>query len=217
MIRSLLLLSLVLSLLPAVVVGQEVSTSAPTTDEATHDAIRELRDSLINSVNSKDVILLTSLLHEDVILTAQAGDELVTIRSRDGVGDYIDRLLTGPNAGVKQMTVNPVVDELTILHGDDTGIAYGHSSDDYTLRDGSQFTLKTHWSATIVKDDASNWQLANLHVSSNLFDNPVLDAVKGYVLLAGIAAGLCGLLLGYIGARFIGRTITKTPVLHEPR
>lgn len=204
--RPIVHLSLLLGLWTAVAFSQDAAGPVPSNDGPPHDAIRELRDALIAAVNGKDIDTLTSLLHEDVILTAQDGDELATIRGRDGVRDYIDRLLTGPDAKVKEMTVRPVVDDLTILHGEDTGIAYGRSTDDYTMMDGSEFTLEPRWSATVIKGDDGNWLLGNLHVSSNLFDNPVVDALKRYLLFTGIAAGLGGVLIGYLGARLIGRS-----------
>lgn len=196
---------LLLFFIPAVACGQDTATAASAGDDATHAAIRQLRDDLIATVNGKDADALIGLLHEDVVLTTQDGEQLATIRGRAAVRDYIDRMLIGPAAGVSQMAVNPVVDELTILHGDDAGIAYGSSTDDYTLRDGSQFTMKTRWSATLVKDDG-DWRLAGLHVSSSLFDNPVLDAVKKWTLIAVSVAALVGLLIGYAAARLLGRS-----------
>ncbi|MEZ6053106.1 MAG: nuclear transport factor 2 family protein [Planctomycetaceae bacterium] len=207
--------AVLLSLVPVASFGQDTRESVSASDEAIHDAIRELRDSLIDAVNNRDVETLLSLLHEEFVLTAQDGEELATIRGREGVRDYVNRLLTGPDAGVKDMTVDPVVDELTILHGDDTGIAYGHSTDQYTLRDGSQFTLNTRWSATLVKGDAGQWQLASLHVSTNLFDNPVLDMLKQYSLIISIATGFAGLMIGILGTKMLNSTPNNSPVPKE--
>ena len=182
-----------------------IPTTPTTVDvDQTHDDLRALRDSLVTAVNTKDVDTLLSWLHEDVILTAQDGDHLATIRKRDGVRDYLDRLLTGPKAGVQKMTVSPVVDEIAILHGDDTGIAYGHSTDVYVLNDGSEFTLQTSWSTTLVKTP-EGWRVASLHVSSNLFDNPVLDALSRFIMIASCIAGLVGIVIGVAVATFMKR------------
>lgn len=217
LLLSLLLLPLLSGPLIPGVYGQDATTDANASDDAKHAAIRQLRDALIKAVNTRDVDSLMDLLDEDVVLTAQDGDQLATIRGRDGVRDYIDRLLIGPDAGVRQMTVNPVVDELTILHGDDAGIAYGSSTDHYTLRDGSEFTLKTRWSATVVRDDDSQWRLGSLHVSTNLFDNPVLDGLKQYALYGALTAALAGCLAGYIAARFLGPKTTGSSVAQESK
>ena len=95
------------------------------------------------------------------------------------------------------------------------GIAYGHSTDQYTLRDDSQFTLNTRWSATLVKGDAGQWQLASLHVSTNLFDNPVLDMLKQYSLIISIATGFAGLMIGILGTKMLNSTPNNSPVPKE--
>jgi len=123
----------------------------------------------------------------------------------------MERFLTGPAAPVRELKINPVADELTILHGDDTGVASGSSTDHYVLADGDEFDLETRWSATVVKS-GDDWQVASLHVSSNLFDNPVLKALSRLITLAGIAAGLGGLLIGYGIARLLSR---RKPVKRE--
>ncbi len=185
--------------------------SAPSATEATHAAIRSLRDALIKATNEKDIDTLTSLIHEDVVLTAQDGDKLVAVRKRAGVRAYLQKMLTGPEAGVLSMTVNPVVDELTILHGGDTGVAFGSSSDHYVLRDGMEFDLETRWSATLVLVDG-NWQIANLQVSSNLFDNPITRAMSKLTLYVGLGAALLGLLCGSLATFLVRKRCHTAPV-----
>lgn len=191
--------------------GQDSPLSTPvdsvaSDQAATHDAIRSLRDSLINAIHKKDIDSLTSLLHEDVVLTAQDGDQLVAVRKREGVRAYMQKLLTGPESGIVSLTTKPVVDELTILHGGDTGVAFGSSSDHYVLRDGGEFDLDTRWSATLVQVDGT-WQVANMHVSSNLFDNPITKAMSKIFLYIGLASGIAGLFVGYLIAKVVRKRV----------
>lgn len=209
--RSIVLLALVFCVVSLKAFGQEAADLSKQNHEATHAAIRQLRDGLIEAVNNKDLDKLTSLLHKDVILTAQDGEKLSTVRGVKEIRDYIDRLLVGPSAGVTKLVVHPKVAELTILHGDDAGIAYGDSSDDYTLRNGTQFVLNSRWSATVVKTDNDHWQLASLHISSNLFDNPVLNAQVKYATLVTVVAGVAGILIGCMGAKALRRKPSSSP------
>lgn len=182
--------------IPAAALADEISVGAEAQDvEATHDEIRSLRDDLIAAINGRDTDALLPLLHADVILTAQAGSRLETIRGHEGIREYMNALLIGDDAGVRELTLNPTVDELTILHGDDTGIAYGESTDHYVLRNSSEFVLKTRWSSTIVKD-SDGWKVAALHISSNLFDNPVLNGQERILKIAAAVLGILGLMLG---------------------
>ena len=204
--RKFLVWAAVVCFLSLSVYGEDAPAPIPTRDStdvaATHDAIRTLRDTLIEATNKKDIETLISLVHADVVLTAQDGDKLVSVRKRDGVRDYMQRLLTGPEAAIRSMAVKPTVDEMTILHGDETGIAYGSSTDHYVLRDGTEFDLDTRWSATLILTEGK-WQIANLHVSSNLFDNPITRAMAKLPLYIGIAAGVLGVVCGLIIVRLV--------------
>jgi hypothetical protein len=143
-----------------------------------------------------------------VVLTVQEGDKLTAIRKHDGVRAYLSRTFTGPNAPVKSFKPTVSVDELTILHGDSTGIAFGSSTDHYLMADNSEFDVPTRWSATMVKQDGQ-WQIANLQVSSNPFDNAVLNTVKrtSYWYVAGAAAG--GLVVGMLAMTLLRRPATR--------
>jgi hypothetical protein len=57
----------------------------------------------------------------------------------------------------------------------------------------------------MVKEDG-RWQIAGLHVSANLFNNPILDmAIKKTAWWAGGGALVVGLLLGIVIGRMLGR------------
>jgi len=169
---------------------------------ATHDEIRAVRDGLLGAIKAKDVDALMKFLHPDIVLTSQDGNEQKAIRKHEGVRDYIARQLTGPNAYIKSIQPNVTVDDLTILHGDSTGVAFGNSKDHYVLANGSESDLATRWSATLVKHEGA-WKIASLHYSTNLFDNPVLEALKKMMYwVGGIAAGV-GLLLGMLVMRLM--------------
>ncbi|MEM7476395.1 MAG: nuclear transport factor 2 family protein [Planctomycetota bacterium] len=178
------------------------SGSAVNIDE-THDALRVLRDGLLDAIAKKDVEAILGYLHEDVVLTAQDGDKLNCVRKHDGVRDYMDRLLTGESPGVKSLELDFHVYELTVLYGDDSGVAFGHSNDHYVLSDGNEFDLATRWTSTVVFD-GNEWKVASIHVSSNLFDNPVLGAATGYLMPIGAGALVAGLLIGFVIARVVG-------------
>ena len=181
--------------------------SADATD--THEAIRAVRDGVLKAMREKDADALVSYLHENVVLTAQAGTELKVFRKHDGVRGYLDQMLTGSNPGVRSLELNVEVDELTILHGQDAGVAFGSSNDHYVLSGGNEFDLATRWSATLVGENET-WKIANLHVSSNLFDNPVLAAAVSANYVAASFAAVGGLLVGFVaGLFFMARRIDQ--------
>lgn len=180
------------------IIAQEAAQAGPAADEAIHQQLREFREEMLGAIAKKDKDRLLSLMADDVVITVQDGSKLVAVRKLDGVTDYLDRLLTGSAAGVKDLQVDVKVDEKTLLYGNNSlGIAFGTSNDRYVLQEGASFELATRWTATLVNQDGK-WKLASLHVSSNLFDNPIVTTQRATLKYAlGVAGGI-GLILGLI-------------------
>lgn len=174
--------------------------------DAIHDQLRALREDFIAAVNAKDSEAVVALLHPEVILTAQDGKKLSVIRRHDGVRKYLNRFLVGQYHNVESMKLNPKMDDLPVLYFDNTAIAFGSSQFHYRMVNGNEFDLKTRWSATVVKE-GDRWLLANVHVSSNLFDNPVLQTVSRMAIWLAIGTGAISLVVGFIVARLIYRKV----------
>ncbi len=196
-----------LRLSSAIVFGQEVDAPAanaseigPAVNQAEHDQLRMVRDELIAAINAKNSQTVLERMHPNVVLTTQDGKELKVVRGREGVQEYLDRLLIGPTRGVESLKLDVIVDELSAIYHDHTAIAFGSSFDHYKLVDGTEFDLKTRWSATLVKEQ-DQWLLANLQVSTNLFDNPVLAAFSRVAIWIAASAGIAGLVIGLLFGR----------------
>jgi hypothetical protein len=81
-------------------------------------------------------------------------------------------------------------------------VGYGHSNDHYDLTDGTEFDQNTRWTATLVKKDGK-WKATSIHISTNMFDNPILTLAikKSMWWFGGIGGGvglLAGLLVGFV-------------------
>ena len=174
--------------------------------DAIHDQLRALREKLIAAVNTKDFETVVKLLHPEVILTAQDGKKLGLIRRHEGVRKYFNRLLVSTGHGVEVLRLNPTVDDLSVLYHDNTAVAFGSSIDHYRLVNGNEFDLKTRWSVTVVKE-GDEWLVANLHVSTNLFENPVLATVSRMAMWLAIGAGFVCLVTGLFVGRLRSRPI----------
>ncbi len=99
--------------------------------------------------------------------------------------------------------VLPTPDDLTILHGGDTAIAFGSSVPHYKYG-GMEFDLDNRWTATLVKEDGQ-WKLAAYHVSANVLDNSILQLARRSLYWVGGGGLLAGLLLGLLVGRFARR------------
>jgi len=186
-----ILLTLVLSCL--------ASSAANTNSavEATHNELRALRDGLMDAVNKGDIERELTYLTTNVVVTWHNAE---VSRGRDGVRDYYNRLTSGPNKMVDKFSAEINVDELTILYGENTGIAFGSSVEHFKLTNGRSFDLKGRWTITMVKEDG-RWLIATLHVSTNIFDNVMLDMEKKYAIRAIVVALVVGVIVGWLVGR----------------
>ena len=170
-------------------------------EDPAHAELRALRDGLVDAVNKKDVDALLRHLHPDVVVTWQNAE---VSRKPEGVRAYLARMLQGPDRMVDDFSTDVAVDELTILHGGDTGISYGSSRDHFKLRSGQSFNLNSRWSATVVRYDG-RWVVGAFHASVNLFDNPLLVGSQRLALGGSIGALVVGIAVGYLIGRRRGR------------
>jgi ketosteroid isomerase-like protein len=166
--------------------------------EATHNALRALRDGLMDAINKNDIEQQLSFLHTNVVVTWHNAE---VSRGREGVRAYYDRLTKGPQKMVEGFSAEVKVDELTALHGENTGIAWGSSTEHFKLTNGRAFDLAGRWTVTLIREN-DKWLIASLHVSSNIFDNAIVTMMKDRVMMLAIAVLLFGLLVGgFVGWR----------------
>jgi len=210
-------LCLTLGLLGTAVVAQVPATApAPAAAmspdvEATHTALRALRDSLLDAWTRRDMDALLTHVDPDVVVTWQNGE---LSRGPEGIRKFYNEVMVGPNRLISDISSTLKVDELSILHGDNAAIAFGSIHDDFTLSrgiartavlgSGDKFSLDSRWTATMVKKDGQ-WKLASYHVSVDAFSNPILSKAVAVAKQAAIIAGIVGLLLGAIVTWFYTR------------
>jgi ketosteroid isomerase-like protein len=158
-----------------------------------HDQLRAFRDGLLAAMNQGDIDRELEYFHPNVVVTWHNAE---VSRGRDGVRAYLVRMLQGPAKVVAAYHADVNVDELTVLYGGaTTGISFGSAVEHFKMTSGRSFDLPARWTATLVKA-GDRWQVAALHASDNLFDNPLLAMAKRTAYLAGAIALLVGLALG---------------------
>ncbi len=137
---------------------------------------------------------------ENVVTTWQNNQ---VARGHDGLREFMNEMNSGGQKVFQGYTVEPTSDEITILHGGDTAIAFGQSVPHYKIL-GMEFDLQNRWTATLIKKDGQ-WKIAAYHVSANVLDNPVLTAAKNSVYLAAGVSLVIGLLLGAVAMHLMRR------------
>jgi uncharacterized protein (TIGR02246 family) len=180
-----------------VILASLLTLTVQAQEDPAHQELRALRDGLLAGMNKGDIEAQLPYLHPNVVVTWHNAE---VSRGREGVRAYLDRMLHGPSQVVEKFGAEVKVDELSILYGGDTAIAFGSAEEHFTMKGGQVFHVTGRWSATLVKDNG-RWLVANLHTSDNIFDNPLLNAAKKALWWAGGG----GLLVGVLGGWLMGR------------
>ena len=191
----------------AALLGLLSSVQGQAKEDPAHEELRSLMKEILESYNKGDLDKLIAAFDDEVVVTWQNGK---VNKGPKEVKAYFEEMTKGPKRVVEKSTINPVPDELSILYNDGkTAVAWGNSKDHYLLTDGTEFDQDTRWSATVVKKDGK-WKVVSVHISVNIFDNPVLHlAIKKTAIWVGSIAGGGGLLVGLIVGAMIFRRRSK--------
>lgn len=203
---------------PATPTASPVASASPSTDgkspeevkkpeDPAHQELRDLRTRMQDAMNGGDVESLLENVTEDVVFSTMNGD---VVRGKDGIRGYFNKMLSGADSPVKSVKTDFEADDLTILYGGSlgepevAGVAFGHSDDQYVLKDGTEFTVSPRWTATMIREP-DGWKIASFHYSVSVFDNPIMNKLRSSLAkIASIAAVLC-LVLGFVFGRLSAR------------
>jgi uncharacterized protein (TIGR02246 family) len=186
----------------AVALGQEDTGGEP--DDQLEQELAEVRADLIKAFNESDLELLLSYCHDDVIATWPHGRVAV---GHDGVREAIAELLGGDQQIIESYRTDPVVETRVVLNDGQAVVSRGKFNDEYTLTrpKGKTVRLDSNWTATLVKIDG-RWLIASFHMSTNAFDNEVIDLFAAMTrFFWGSVGGVSGLVIGLIVGIVLGR------------
>jgi ketosteroid isomerase-like protein len=173
--------------------------------EADHEIHQELRAVLTtvqNAINSGNYDAMLPVISDSVRATTITQE---VMSNRADVSAYFKRWF-GPGGFLKKLDMHFNADALTELSPDKTwGLVRGSGIENYTLADGRQYSMKTRWTAVLIKEADGKWRLRAIHIGTNFLDNPILDdakhAVVRYASIAGVAGVVLGLLIGFLVGR----------------
>ncbi|NET02743.1 MAG: nuclear transport factor 2 family protein [Sphaerospermopsis sp. SIO1G1] len=74
-------------------------------------------------------------------------------------------------------------------------VATGEATTTFSFKDGKSADMDVRWTAVLQKLQ-DKWVIQSLHFSSNLLDNPVLNAAQRLGKMMAVSAGIGGLIIG---------------------
>lgn len=166
-----------------------------------HTELSQLRERVFAAYESRNLDALLQDVHPEVIATWQNG---FRARGHNAVRSFYDEMLNGDQRVVRDVKSKLTVDGLSVIHGERAAIACGNLDDHFELMNGTKLDLQSKWTATLVKQD-DRWMIASFHVSSSIFDNPVLAAFKSWlttcVVATAVVASIAGGIFGFLMTR----------------
>ena len=177
-------------------------TGAPAQErEQDHEELRAMLRSVTEAMNSRNFAALTPLFHDKFSITTVDQKLFTSIADFKA---YYEGLYQGENAPLKSITFKPEADALTEFIGESVGISHGTSTDTFIFSDGDTRVMTSRWTATVFKENGK-WKILNVHIGTNLLDNPVVSALESYIYKAGAGALIAGLIIGFALAWFLRR------------
>ena len=167
------------------------------TDAEVDQAITHLREGLVDSFNRGDIDRLLTYLDTNAVVTWQNGE---VCQGPGAVKAYYERMMKGDHPVVSKVTADPKV--LGRHVQGEWAVSWGNLNDHFTLTDGRELPLNSHFTATIAKR-GDHWLVSAFHVSVNAFENPIMAlAIKKISMIAGIGGLVVG---GLVGAFIVSR------------
>jgi uncharacterized protein (TIGR02246 family) len=176
--------------------------ATPPAEDPAHNELRALRDEFLDAFKKKDIDKMLSLTTNDVVVTVQNAE---TLRGHDELRKFHERMSGGETPQVELTGTDFEVDDLSIIRGGDTAIAFGSMDDHFKMETGMAFDLHSRWTATLAKEN-DRWLLAAFQISTNMFDNGVSRLQTQWASVkSGVIALVAGLLLGVLGGVWLKR------------
>jgi hypothetical protein len=129
-------------------------------------------------------------------------------RGKDEVRAYYGRMVGHDKAILKKYLTKATLGAPAKFYGE-VAIADGSAADEFYPIARGFFKLDSRWSSTMVKSDGG-WKIVSLHLSSNVFNNPLLDEIKGDIVKAAAGGLAVGLALMYLIMWFMRRRARVT-------
>jgi uncharacterized protein (TIGR02246 family) len=191
------ILALALSVLGGAAGGGAAAQEDRPQDRA---ALRALRDAAAAAINARDFAAVAGVVHPD--LTVVTVDQQ-RFQGLPAFQAYWQGLFQGPRAPLRSITLRPDTEDTRFL-GEDLALSHGTSTDAYAFTDGDTRTMKVRWSAVTRRVDGQ-WRLLSVHIGTDLFDNPVLQAAAGRARRVAAGAAALGLVAGAAVGFLVGR------------
>jgi len=174
----------------------QVQAQAADSLDAERTVLREKLALIETALNEGAFEKILPLLDENVVIVFLNGE---VVRGIDQVRAYFEKTLGSSSPILSDYSTRAQVGAPARFIGD-MALADGSTEDVFLFANGSDLVVESKWTVTLQKQDG-DWKILQLHFSSNLFDNPLVNSAKNNLMLFALGAGVAGLVVGMLLGR----------------
>lgn len=155
--------------------------------------LRALMTEVEAGINAQSADRLTALMSDDVTVTWLNAE---VSRGKDEVKAYYGRMVGGEEAILNKYLTKVTLGAPARFYGE-VAVAEGTAADEFFPRARDVFRLDSRWSSTMRKVDGQ-WRIVTLHLSTNVFTNPLMAEATRWIWFAGGGGACAGGLLVFL-------------------
>lgn len=167
--------------------------------EQDHEELRGLLTTFTEAFNEQDFDRLERHIADEFVITLI---DHKRFRSWEEFSNYAVSIFEGDETTVTSVTFKPEADEPSWFLADGAvAINTGTSIDTYEFENKVVRSMETRWTMSAIKEDGQ-WKVAAIHMSGNIFDNPLLHTLQEWGWRIILVVGSVALLLGFFWGRY---------------
>ena len=173
--------------------------------EADHNALRKLRATYEDALNSNDLTRLKPALADGFSGVMISGEEIKSLEDLQAFWKRIwDKIGPGGSYHVK------VITDQTDFFGD-VGVSRGYNEEVLRTAAGKEYIIHPRWTA-VTRRQNGEWKIFRVHGGLNPVDNVIVTEIVGRAkLLFGLSGLAAGLILGLLFGVLLGKKRTPLP------
>ncbi|MEH1795052.1 MULTISPECIES: YybH family protein [unclassified Nostoc] len=155
------------------------------------NAIIRTRDIALQALNTRDFAKIQPYLHPSFTITT------VDNQIFHKVPEFEKYWNQQFSSSIKDIKMQLKGDTIRTFLTPDIDVASGEAIASFSFKDGKTADMALRWTAVLQKLQ-DKWMIQSLHFSSNLLNNPVLNAAQQLGQILAVAAGVGGFLVGAV-------------------
>ncbi|MEH2263806.1 YybH family protein [Nostoc sp.] len=155
------------------------------------NAIIRTRDIVLQALNTRDFAKIQPYLHPNFTITTVDNQVFHKVPEFE---KYWNQQFS---SSIKDIKMQLKGDTIRTFLTPDIDVASGEAIASFSFKDGKAADMALRWTAVLQKLQ-DKWMIQSLHFSSNLLNNPVLNAARQLGQILAVVAGVGGFVLGAV-------------------